>query len=60
VRISVLRCTFVSNIRAGHRYDDKRAIANPDVYDPSISFLDLFHHDFWGNDMWKSRRWTHR
>lgn len=41
-------------------YDDKKAIANPDVYLPNITLQDLLQHDFWGNDMWADRRWTHK
>ncbi len=53
---------YIPTLRGEFCYDDKVAVGgNPDVALPGVTLMDIFTHDFWGNDILRRRPggWTH-
>lgn len=53
---------YLNTLHGDFCYDDKVAVGgNPDVCLDHVTILDIFTHDYWGNDILRRRKggWTH-
>ena len=52
----VTAAPYLNSLEGNMCYDDKVAVGgNPDVVMPNVTLWDIATHDFWGNDILRSR-----